>query len=187
LRPIFSRPAFLDNHDMNRFLFLCGGDTARLKLGALALFTLSAPPVVYYGTEAGVTQTRPLHQEGSAMFEAARLPMKWGAEQDADLVSYFRRLASLRRQHPVLPYGGRAVVHLDAEAGTYAYLRASNPAHPARGDVLAAFNLSGEPRTITLRLPTFGSGTDLLNNQPVRSIPGGLEITLAAGTGAFVA
>jgi cyclomaltodextrinase len=184
--PDFSRPAFLDNHDMNRFLFLCGGDTRRLKLGALALFTLSAPPIVYYGTEAGVTQPRPLHLAGSALFEAARMPMKWGAEQDYDLVSYFRRLISLRHQHPVLPYGSRQVVHLDPEAGTYAYLRASNPGRPAPGDVLAAFNLSPEPRTLSLHLPGF-SGTDLLNEQPVRSIPGEVEVTLAPFTGAFVA
>jgi cyclomaltodextrinase / maltogenic alpha-amylase / neopullulanase len=182
----FSRPAFLDNHDMNRFLFLAGGDTARLKLGALALFTLSGPPIVYYGTEAGLSQTRPLHQAGSAMFEAARLPMLWGAEQDPGLVEYFRRLGRLRRSHPVLAEGARKLLHLDSAAGTYAYLRAADPAHPAPGDVLAAFNRSPEPRTLSIPLPGLASPADLLNDQPVRLSGERVEITLAPYSGAFV-
>lgn len=185
--PEFLRPAFLDNHDLNRFLFLSGGDPARLKLAALLLFTLSAPPIVYYGTEAGVTQTRPIHQDGRAIMEVAREPMKWGLEQDPSLVSYFRRLANLRRQYPVLPYGARRAVHLDAEAGTYAYLRISNPGRTSPGDVLVAFNLSPEPLTISIRLPDFEAAVDLLNSQPVRKIAGCLELSLTPYSGAFIA
>ena len=184
--PDFSRPAFLDNHDMNRFLFLAEGDTARLKLGALALFTLSGPPIVYYGTESGVTQTRPLHQDGSAMFEAARMPMKWGPEADASLSEFFRCLGELRRSHPILVEGARQVLHLDAPSGTYAYLRAADPAHPAPGDVLVAFNLSQQPRTLSVRLPGF-RGFDLLNGQAVRVSGNQFEVSLAPLSGAFIA
>jgi cyclomaltodextrinase len=185
--PEFSRPAFLENHDLNRFLFLSGGDPARLKLAALLLFTLSAPPIVYYGTEAGVTQTRPIHQDGRAIMEVAREPMKWGSEQDSGLLSYFRRLTNLRRPYPVLPYGARRTVHLDAEAGTYAYLRTSNSGRTSPGEVLVAFNLSPEPLTISIRLPDFEATVDLLNSQPVRKIAGCLELSLAPYRAAFIA
>ena len=49
-------PSFLDNHDMNRFLWIVDGDTRRLRLAALCQFTLPGPPIVYYGTEVGLSQ-----------------------------------------------------------------------------------------------------------------------------------
>ena len=52
-------PSFLDNHDMNRFLFSVGGDVRRLKLAALCQFTLPGPPIIYYGTEVGLSQLKP--------------------------------------------------------------------------------------------------------------------------------
>ncbi|MFZ0546054.1 MAG: alpha-amylase family glycosyl hydrolase, partial [Candidatus Promineifilaceae bacterium] len=39
----YSRPSFLDNHDVNRFLWLVQGDKRRLKLAALCQFTLIGP------------------------------------------------------------------------------------------------------------------------------------------------
>ncbi len=98
----FSLPAFLDNHDMTRILYLAGEDKAKVRLAALVLFTLSAPPVIYNGTEVGVSQRNPLGR-----FEEARLPMLWGDEQDEDLLTYFRRLGALRKQLPVLTSGKR--------------------------------------------------------------------------------
>ncbi len=65
-------PSFLDNHDMNRFLWSVGGDTRRLKLAALCQFTLPQPPIVYYGTEVGLSQ-----RQAVGRLEEARLPMLW--------------------------------------------------------------------------------------------------------------
>ena len=48
-------PSFLDNHDMNRFLWIVRGDIRRLRLAALCQFTLPNPPIVYYGTEVGMS------------------------------------------------------------------------------------------------------------------------------------
>lgn len=119
----FSRPSFLDNHDMNRFLWLARGDRRRLKLAALCQFTLAGPPVVYYGTEVGLSQERDIVQEHGHIVEEARAPMRWGDEQDQELHGYYRRLIQLRRDHPVLWRGRRDTVHLDAGAGTLAYTR----------------------------------------------------------------
>ncbi|HEX7597223.1 MAG TPA: alpha-glucosidase C-terminal domain-containing protein, partial [Polyangia bacterium] len=90
------------------------------------------------------------------------------------------------RSHPALVEGARQVLHLDAASGTYAYLRAADPAHPVLGDVLAAFNLSPQPRTISVRLPGF-SGSDLLNGQAVRVSGNQFEVSLAPMSGAFIA
>ncbi len=173
----FSRPAFLDNHDMNRFLFISNGDKARVKLAALALFTLSGPPIVYNGTEAGVSQERPIHQNDFGIFEEARLPMKWGDEQDADLRETFRRLIELRRAHPLLLDSPRRLLHLDDQI--FAYARES-----ASGVVVAAFNLSTEPRRIFL--PGLPLMRDALNNCPVTQENGALVVDLPAQTGAFL-
>lgn len=51
---------FLDNHDMNRFLFEAGGDRARLQRGLEILFAQPGPPILYYGTEIGLEQDGPV-------------------------------------------------------------------------------------------------------------------------------
>lgn len=137
----FSRPSFLDNHDMNRFLWRAKGDKARLRLAALVQFTLAGAPIVYNGTEVGVTQARGIHDPGSEGMEECRQPMLWGDAQDSDLSSWFWYLSHLRRDHPVLWRGGRETLHLDSAAGTYAYIREDG------GEaVMVGLNLSDEPR-----------------------------------------
>lgn len=96
----FSRPSFLDNHDMNRFLWAAGNDKRRLRLAALCQFTLSGPPILYYGNEVGLSQERDVRQGELGIPEESRLPMIWGAEQDVELLAYFRQLIALRRAHP---------------------------------------------------------------------------------------
>lgn len=173
----FLRPAFLDNHDMNRILFIAQGDTARIKLAALALFTLSGPPIIYNGTEVGVSQERPIHQNDFGIFEEARLPMKWGVDQDSDLQAWFARLIALRRQNPVLQGGSRRLLALSGEL--YAYTRENGD-----GRVVAAFNLGNTPQT--LRLPNLALLHDLLNGCKVTVDGSDLLLELPAQTGAFL-
>lgn len=108
-------PSFLDNHDMNRFLYLAGGVTDRLKLAALCQFTLPGPPIVYYGTEVGLSQRRAL-----GPLEEARLPMPWGEGQDEDLLAFYRGLISLRAQLKPWRHLPRTAL-CDDGAGLYAY------------------------------------------------------------------
>ena len=176
--PDFSLPAFLDNHDMTRILYLAGEDKAKVRLAALVLFTLSAPPVIYNGTEVGVSQRNPLGR-----FEEARLPMLWGDEQDEDLLTYFRRLGALRKQFPVLTSGKRKVVHLDVQNGTYAYLRTSETS-----SVLIVLNTSRRAQTIDVPVATFQTPVkDLLNENQVAVSEDSVKVSLAAQSGAFIA
>jgi glycosidase len=118
----FVWPSFLDNHDMNRFLWVVRGDTRRLLLAALCQFTLPHPPIVYYGTEVGLSQRRDVRSaDGSGHPEESRLPMPWGDEQDGELLATYRRLIGLRRASPGLWRGERRTLLADDATGRYAY------------------------------------------------------------------
>lgn len=173
----FSLPAFLDNHDMTRILYLAKEDKAKVKLAALVLFTLSAPPVIYNGTEVGVSQKNPLGR-----FEEARLPMPWGDEADKDLLHYFRRLGALRKQFSVITSGSRKVVHLNVQKGAYAYLRTSET-----DSILIALNTSRHSQTINVPISSFQTPVkDLLNENPVTVSGDSVSIALPAQSGAFI-
>lgn len=173
----FSLPAFLDNHDMTRILYLAKEDKAKVKLAALVLFTLFAPPVIYNGTEVGVSQRNPL-----GWFEEARLPMPWGDEADKDLLDYFRRLGALRNQFPGLTSGRRKVVHLNVQKGTYAYLRTSET-----DSILIALNTSRRSQTIDVPVSAFQiSAKDLLTGNRVTVSEDSVSLSLPAQSGAFV-
>ncbi|MGK7931391.1 MAG: alpha-amylase family glycosyl hydrolase [Microcystaceae cyanobacterium] len=90
-------PSFLDNHDMNRFLWLVKGDKRRLKLAALCQFTLPSPPIIYYGTEVGLSQVREIGK-----LEESRLPMLWEEEQDAELLMFYQKLVTWRHENHLL-------------------------------------------------------------------------------------
>jgi glycosidase len=143
----FTRPSFLDNHDMNRFLWAAGGDMRRLRLAAMCQFSLSGPPIIYYGTEVGLSQQRDVRQDGFGRPHESRLPMPWGAEQNAGLHDYYRRLIALRDAHPALRRGAREQLYVDANAYVFARFERN-----AGGDVVTtALNLTGGP--LEVRLP----------------------------------
>ena len=91
----FVRPTFLDNHDMDRFLFLAGGDKEALRRAAAVQMGLPGPPIIYYGTEVGLSQAVSIREEGQGM-HVNRVPMAWGEEQDRDLLAYYQKLIEER-------------------------------------------------------------------------------------------
>jgi cyclomaltodextrinase len=179
--PEHIRPSFLDNHDEERFLHLAGNDRAKLRLAALIHYTLSGPPIVFAGTETGLSQERPVFQNGRGFFEECRLPMNWDTA-NASLQDYYRRLNQLRREYPVLQTGSRRVVHLDSSKGTYAYQRSGGAT-----SVLVAVNTSQAERTLTLPNPGSLSAIDCLNGNQIRVWEDALEVHLPPQSGAFIA
>lgn len=150
--PHVSRPSFLDNHDMNRFLWIAGGDARKLKLAALCQFTLPQPPVVYNGTEVGLSQQRAIGDPDSHGMEECRLPMPWDNPNE-DVRDWFRRLAHLRRQHPAIRQGQRTTLQVDAATNTYAYAINGSAINDGIETLLVAFNLSDAPQSIALPAP----------------------------------
>jgi len=113
--PGLALATLLDNHDMNRFLWMAGGDKRRLKLAATAMMTLPGAPIIYYGTEVGLTQRHDAVTENAE----ARLPMLWGEKQDGDLLAHFQRLGRLRATSAALRRGSRRTLHADDNEVVY--------------------------------------------------------------------
>lgn len=148
--PEFDQPSFLDNHDMDRFLFICDHDIRKLKLAALCQFTLKGQPLVYYGTEVGMSQKQPIHDATSQGMAECRQPMIWGEGQNKELLAYYKWLIHFRREHPVLWQGERHTVHLSTEQRTYAYTVSNE-----QEAVLVVMNFSEETQTLTVKGKTF--------------------------------
>ena len=107
---------------MNRFLWVVQGDLRRLKLAAICQFTLPHPPIIYYGSEVGLSQARDVrYADGSGHPEESRRPMLWGDAQSGELLDFYRRLSAMRRSAPGLWRGARRTLAIADEAGLYAY------------------------------------------------------------------
>ncbi len=90
----FSLPSFLDNHDINRFMFEAKDRISRLKLAAEIQFRQKQPPIIYYGTEAGMSQTRDTWGPHADL--NARQPMPWNNPNPA-LLEFYTHLIHSRK------------------------------------------------------------------------------------------
>ncbi len=170
--PDFSRPSFLDNHDMNRYLWAAGGDKRRLKLAALVQFTLSGPPVVYYGTEVGLSQERDVRQGSRGLPEESRLPMLWGKDQDRGLAEFYRLLIALRVAEPALRRGKWRL--WAAGAGSLVYTRSLEDDR-----LVTAVNLSGLP--LSIAIPPGVTTLLFASGSPVKVEDGKVELPALSG------
>lgn len=90
-------PTFLDNHDMNRFLFECGNNKEKLKQAAEIQFSIKQPIIIYYGTEIGMTQQRAAQEMSENGDLQARQPMQWEEQnQDLELLEFYKDLIKKR-------------------------------------------------------------------------------------------
>ena len=124
----FVLTSFLDNHDTQRFAFRAGDDDAardRLRLALSAQFALPGSPVVYNGTELGMSQSANTEAaEGGWVDRWYREPMPWTnragsgpswAHADSDgfalqawdteVADTVTALNELREEHPALIHG----------------------------------------------------------------------------------
>jgi cyclomaltodextrinase len=155
------RISFLDNHDMDRFLWIARNDRALLRMAALCQFTLGATPVIYYGTEIGMTQLYGSAESGFGGDENARGDMPWDdAFWDRDMLAFYRRLIRMRKEQPVLGRGRRQAVHTSDEDATYVYLRCSSVEGVSASDILVVLNLGDNEAAIRLPDDILGSGLD---------------------------
>jgi glycosidase len=117
--------------------------------------------------------------------------MPWDErEWNQDLLTFYRSLIRLRRDEPVLRRGTRRTVHLDTASDTYAYLQGAGERDRGVGAILTAFNGSEDEREIQIGLPDDSPGPSCLlstDTAPdVKSIPGGISVSLAAMSAAIV-
>ncbi len=144
LQPAFHVPSFVDNHDMDRFLYIAQGDQRQLQLAALVQMTLPGQPIVYYGTEVGMSQKQ--SKEAGEGADEARLPMTWGAGQNSHLLSWYRRLIAARRAHPLIWEGERLTLFADKTTWCYQIVDDEQ-------QLLVAVHIGRQPRHLRLQAP----------------------------------
>lgn len=166
----FHLPSFIDNHDMNRFLWAAGNDKARLRLAAGLLFAFGDTPILYYGTEVGLGQPR-----GKGPWrEEARHPMLWGESQDKSLLAYFQALIALRRRHPALTDGSLITHHLDVTTEIWLVERTWQ-----QDNVLVAVNMGAETGVAPLPWPEAVESNGLVSRGTVTLPPCSITFFLA--------
>lgn len=90
-------PTFLDNHDMNRFLFTSKNNKEKLKKAAEIQFSISQPHIIYYGTEIGMSQNYSIYNFPTHGDIQARQPMNW-KKTDSDLLLFYKSLIKEKKK-----------------------------------------------------------------------------------------
>lgn len=92
--------ALLDNHDMERILFLAGGDVNKVLEAITIQFEVPQPKIIYYGSELEMTQERSFADAGEHGDVHARMPMPLPHERSVDskVLQHYRNIIKARRQ-----------------------------------------------------------------------------------------
>ena len=90
-------PTFLDNHDMDRFLFECNNNKEKMKQAAEIQFSIDQPAIIYYGSETGMTQKKSVWEFPAYGDIQARQPMNW-KKQDVELRSFYKKLIEQKKK-----------------------------------------------------------------------------------------
>jgi len=90
-------PSFVDNHDMNRFMFDAGQDKEKLRKALAFQFTLPQPPILYYGTETGLSHTEAVDGRLPYADLQVRKPMPW-QKMDYELIDFVKEQIIMRKK-----------------------------------------------------------------------------------------
>jgi neopullulanase len=125
----FNNCIFLDNHDMDRFLTMVGGDMNKYKMGISLLLTQRGIPQMYYGTEVfmknddvtGDGKKRNDFPGGFAGDKADKYTEAGRSKEENEAFNYVRSLASFRRSSSALATG--KTMQYQPKEGVYVYAR----------------------------------------------------------------
>ncbi len=197
----------IDSHDTNRALYVLTeiGDTElvqakqRLELAALFQFTYVGAPMVMYGDEVAVNAPSESSSANGPIGDPyTRAPYPWTDQSgdptiygppDTDVKSYYRTLAHMRKQYPVLINGSFATLLTGdtqepgaAAPNTYAFARSGGGV-----TAIVALNNGTSSNTATVPVaPFYSDGAELqdpLSGTTYAVSEGNLTLTLAARSG----
>ncbi len=154
---------FLDNHDNPRFLSSgqANGNTNRLRLALVFLYTAAGVPSLYYGTEQAFNgASDPYDRED--MFAGQFKDGAAGVDSFNETHPLFQWVAELnnfRRRYPALTLGAQSIQATAANGpGIFAYSRVRNGQ-----EVLVVLNTAATSQTLPARPLTYPAGTVLVN------------------------
>jgi glycosidase len=90
--PTYCPIGFLDNHDTDRFLYLCRNNKKTFCEAAELLFSLPIPIAIYNGTERGISQKHKLNAKTPFSDLEVRQPIDWNTE--TNMIHFFKNLIS---------------------------------------------------------------------------------------------
>jgi glycosidase len=105
----------IGSHDTERFLTLCNGDVAKLKLAALFQMTYVGAPMIYYGDEIGM--------EGGKDPDCRRTMIWDESKWNQDLLKWYQTLVKIRNDYPALRRGLCRTVLVDTTSKLFGFVR----------------------------------------------------------------
>jgi glycosidase len=171
----------LDSHDVPRFLYFCGEDIRRLKLGALFLMTYVGVPSIFAGDEKAITGFKDTEYRSGMVWE--------DTPETLELFNYYKKLISIRKDYIDVFTGGVKTVFKDNTKGIYAFLRFAK-----RDRILVVLNNSEFMQTVNIPTQTANLSTECFNSDGINLISGeivncssnGLKLTLQPLSGAIL-
>lgn len=111
----FSRPAFIDNHDMNRFFFTAEGSVSAQEAALRLLYLMPGPLIVYYGSERELSQRQSIHSNDALGFDEARAAIDWDERDERNSAKVMREMAAFRRENPWLSHARWHTLELEPQ------------------------------------------------------------------------
>jgi glycosidase len=168
------------SHDTVRFLSLCDNKVDKMMCALIFQMTYIGMPVIYYGDEIGMTSDKTNSDD-------SRRPMTWDeTNQNQRLLSFHKKLVSIRKKHQALTCGDSITVHVDSKSNTYAYLRWLRNER-----VLVALNNSPQTQNILIQNEKIGIAPelvliDLLNESKYRATDEKIQLSLPPYAGVIL-
>lgn len=129
---------FLDNHDVQRFVYRLDEPQKRLKQALAVVMTYTGIPIVYYGTEISLDGGNDPDNRRDMVFE------------ENEVTDAVRKLTSIRKENPEFVHGDISLINL----GTYGF--SYQRTYEGQSSVLV-LNLDSKAREFTVRLPEAGA------------------------------
>jgi cyclomaltodextrinase len=122
----FSRPAFIDNHDMNRFFFTAEGSVSTQEAALRLLYLMPGAPIVYYGSERELSQRQSIHTADALGFDEARQEMDWVDKKERKSAKVMRDMAAFRRGNPWLSHAQWHTLELEPQKVVFNVINGPN-------------------------------------------------------------
>lgn len=118
---------FVDNHDVDRGMFIADGDSAKFKIALTVLLTARGIPQIFYGTEIGLNggghhgRIREPFPGGFTGDERNAFTEEGRTELENEIYDYLKKVISLRQKYAALSTG--KLIHFMPYDETYVYFK----------------------------------------------------------------